>query len=34
VVGSFLDDTLASSVSGVTLEGSGGDDVYVIGSEA
>lgn len=33
VVGSFLDDTLASSVSGVTLEGSGGDDVYIIGSE-
>jgi Ca2+-binding RTX toxin-like protein len=33
VVGSFLDDTLASSVSGVTLEGSGGDDVYLVGSE-
>ncbi|MBC3774902.1 calcium-binding protein [Pseudomonas sp. SWRI99] len=32
VIGSALDDTLASSVAGVTLEGSNGDDVYIVAS--
>ncbi|WP_085577836.1 MULTISPECIES: calcium-binding protein [unclassified Pseudomonas] len=33
VIGSSNNDTLASSVAGVTLEGAGGDDIYIIDSE-
>jgi Ca2+-binding RTX toxin-like protein len=33
VIGSFDNDTLVSSVSGITLEGDNGDDVYIVGSE-
>ena len=33
VIGSFANDTLVSSVSGITLEGDDGDDVYIVGSE-
>ncbi|MHA3738380.1 calcium-binding protein [Pseudomonas sp. Eth.TT006] len=33
VVGSFYNDTLTTSVAGVTLDGSGGDDVYNVNAE-
>lgn len=33
IIGSFRDDTLASSIAGVTLAGDNGDDVYIVGSE-
>lgn len=33
VIGSFRDDTLASSIAGVTLAGDNGDDVYIVGSD-
>ncbi|VVN96522.1 Bifunctional hemolysin/adenylate cyclase [Pseudomonas fluorescens] len=33
VVGSYFNDTFTSTVGGVTLEGNGGDDVYIVGSE-
>lgn len=33
VIGSAHNDTLASSIAGVTLAGDNGDDVYIVGSE-
>lgn len=33
VFGTFQNDTFTSNVAGVTLEGSAGDDVYIVGSE-
>ncbi|MBK5510981.1 calcium-binding protein [Pseudomonas sp. TH15] len=33
IVGTFANDTFASSVGGVTLEGSSGDDVYIVSAE-
>jgi Ca2+-binding RTX toxin-like protein len=33
VFGTFHNDTFTSNVAGVTLEGSAGDDVYIVGSE-
>lgn len=33
IVGTFSNDTFSSSVAGVTLEGSSGDDVYIVSAE-